>query len=102
MAMPIRDSLLIPWGSNFDTKVTASPVTYSLTAAQALAFHTAYAAFVVAANAVATAREAGTRSKLLTQNKNVAKATLLHVGRELYGFVQDSTTVESPLFRKMP
>lgn len=95
MAIPLKDSLLIPWGSNFDTKATANPATYSLTAAQALSFHTAYQAFVTAYNAISTAEAAGTRSKLLTQNKDNAKATLLHVGRELYAFIQDSNTVTS-------
>jgi hypothetical protein len=93
MAMPIKDTLLIPWGLNFDTKVTLSPVTYSLTAAQATSFHTAYQAYVTAYNAVATAREAGTRSKVLTSTRDAAKAALQAIGRELYGFVQDSTTV---------
>ena len=32
-----KDTLLVPWGSNFDVKVTASPTTYSLTAGQATA-----------------------------------------------------------------
>jgi hypothetical protein len=93
MAIPTKDTLLIPWGSNFDTKVTASPVTYGLTAAQATSFHTAYTAYVTAYNAVATAREAGTRSKVLTATKDTARRALLTIGRELYGYVQDNTSV---------
>jgi hypothetical protein len=77
MAIPTKDTLLVAWGSNFDTKATLSPVTYGITAAQALAFHTVYQAFVTAFNAVAAAREAGSRSKLLTSTKNTAKNSLL-------------------------
>jgi hypothetical protein len=93
MAIPKKDSLLVPWGSNFDVKVTASPVTYALTAAQALSFHTAYQSYVAAYNDVATARSAGTRSRVLTQIKETAKAGLLRVGRELYAIVQESNSV---------
>lgn len=93
MAIPTKDTLLVAWGQNFDEKVTLSPVTYSLTAAQATSFHTAYQAFLTAFNAVASAREAGSRSKLLTANKEASKTSLLRLGRELYGFVQDSTAV---------
>src|SRR4051812_29987728 len=93
MAIPLKDSLLIAWGSNFDTKVTANPTTYALSAGQATSFHTAYLAFTTASNLVTTARAAGTTSKLLTENKNVAKTALLGIGRTLYAIVQSSTTV---------
>jgi hypothetical protein len=95
MAMPTKDTSLMAWGSNFDTKATASPVTFNLTAGQASSFHTAYAAFAVAYNAVADAREGGTRSKTLTTTKNTAKKNLLAIGRELYGIVQDSSSVSA-------
>jgi hypothetical protein len=93
MAIPKKDTLLVAWGLNFDQKATLSPVTYNLTPAQASAFHTLYQAFVSAFNAVATARESGTRSKALTSTKDAAKAALLRTARELYGFIQGSTTV---------
>lgn len=93
MAIPKKDVSLVSWGSNFDAKVSLSPGTYSLTPGQAAAFHSAYLAFAAAFNAVATAREAGTRSKSLTSTKDASKAVLLRVGRELYGIVQDSSAV---------
>lgn len=93
MAIPFKDSLLVAWSSNFDQKGTLAPATYNLTAAQMTAFHTASQAFISAYNAVATAREAGSRSKLLTGMKNDAKKALLTLGRELYAFVQDSVSV---------
>lgn len=93
MAMPTSDSLLVGWGDNFDTKVTASPVTYALTATQATAFHTAYAAYTAAYSTLVSDRAGGTQSRTLTAQKNAAKAALLAVGRELYGIVQDSRSV---------
>jgi hypothetical protein len=93
MAIPKKDALLVAWGSNFDTKGTANPTTYNLTAGEMTSFHTAYQAFVSAYNAVVDARAAGARSKLLTNTKDTAKTALLTLGRELYSFVQDSTSV---------
>ena len=95
MAIPTKDTLLVAWGQNFDEKVTLNPSTYALTAAQATSFHAAYQSFLTAFNAVASAREAGSRSKLLTATKDAAKASLLRIGRELYGYVQDSTSVSA-------
>lgn len=93
MAVPTRDSLLIPWGSNFDVKVTLSPPTYSLVAAQATAFHAAYTPYVTAYNAMMSARAAGTQSKVLTSTTASAKLTLLKIARELYAIVQSSNAV---------
>ncbi len=95
MAIPTKDSLLVPWGSNFDVKVTLNPLTYNLVAAQATSFHAAYTPYLAAYNALATAREAGTRSRVLTATKDTAKSALLRVARELYGIVQDSNSVSA-------
>lgn len=95
MAIPTKDSLLVAWSSNFDTKVTANPATYTLSAGQATSFHTVNTAFVSAYNAVATAKAAGQRSKPLTATKDAAKAALLAVGRMLYSIVQDATSVSA-------
>jgi hypothetical protein len=40
-------------------------------------------------------RYAGSRSKLLTSTKESDKAALLRIGRELYGYVQDSNSVSA-------
>ena len=93
MAIPFKDSLLVAWGANFDQKATLSPITYSLTAAQALSFHTAYNTYVTSYNAVASAHAAGSRSRMLTTTKDANKAALFRIGRELYGIVQDSNSV---------
>jgi nitric oxide reductase activation protein len=53
-----------------------------------LLFHNANTAFVSAYNAVTSARESGTRSKLLITTKETVKAIVLKMGRELYAIVQ--------------
>ena len=93
MAIPTNDNLLIAWGSNFDQKVTASPVTYNLTAAQATAFHGAYMPFVAAASAEAVAKASGTRSTVLSTTTRTCKTNLLLLGRELYAIVQSARNV---------
>jgi hypothetical protein len=93
MAVPIKDSLLVPWGDNFDVKVTLSPVSYNLTAANATSFHAAYTPYAAAVEELNVAREAGVRSKSLTAVRSATKAVLLKIARELYGIVQDSNGV---------
>src|SRR5687768_2268998 len=93
MAVPKKDADLLAWGDNFGTRISASPVTYGLTAAQATSFDAKYSAFQTAYNSLLAAREAGTRSESQTATKDGAKAELTQTARELYGFVQDSLTV---------
>jgi hypothetical protein len=96
MAIPVKDADLVAWGSNFDQKATASPVTYSLTAAQALSFHTLFETFETAYDALTVAREAGIRSVPLTSAKRQARKDFLVVARQLYGFIQDANTSTVP------
>jgi hypothetical protein len=93
MAVPKKDADLLSWGDNFGTRISASPVTYGLSAAQAASFDAKYSAFQVAYTALLAAREAGVRSAPLTATKNSTKFDLTQTARELYGFVQDSLTV---------
>ncbi len=51
MAVPTKDSLLLNWATNFNTRGTASPVTFGLVAAQMTAFTAVYTPFVTAYNA---------------------------------------------------
>ena len=90
MAIPKKDSDLAAWSINFNTRITATPVTFGLTAGQATAYTTLHAAFIAAYNA---ASADGARSKSLVTAKETAKAALLVYARELYGFVQANTTV---------
>src|SRR4051812_48963721 len=93
MAIPKKDSALLAWSTNFDTRVSASATTFGLTTSQATSYTTLHDAFVAAYNAVSTP---GARSKSLVTAKDIAKASLLALARELYGLVSANTTVSDP------
>lgn len=76
--IPTRDTDLDDWASNFSTKITASPGTYGLISADAVAiaavfatWHTAYLAAIAPA----------TRTPVAVQAKDTAKVGLLSVVR---------------------
>jgi len=93
MAVPLKDSDLVAFSTNFGTRITSAPATYGLTAAQATSYDAKHDAFIVSYNALIEARAAGTRSEAQTATKDEAKRQLLIIARELYGFVQDNTSV---------
>src|SRR5687768_11246412 len=62
MAVPTKDSELVAYGDNFDTRATATPTAFGLTAPQAAAFNAKYTPFVAAYEALVAARAAGIRS----------------------------------------
>jgi hypothetical protein len=95
MAFPTKDETLVAYGANWDTRITASPTTFSLTAPQAAQFHTYYQAFLDSYNTLRESVEAGVRSQSLTTAKDEAKRQLLAYGRSLYGIVQSSTTSDA-------
>jgi len=90
MAIPTKDSLLLNWTTNFNTRGTASPVTFGLVIGQMTAFTALFNSFVSAYNA---SNVPGARSKSLVTAKNDAKFALLANARELYGLIQANTTV---------
>jgi hypothetical protein len=92
MAVPTKDSLLLNWATNFNTRGTASPVTFGLVAAQMTAFTAVYTPFVTAYNA---SNMPGSRSKSLTSAKDDAKAALLIEARALYALISANTTVSN-------
>lgn len=92
MAVPTIDSLLLNWSTNFNTRATASPTTFGLTAAQMTAYTPVHDAFVTAYNA---ASAPGARSKSLTTAKEQAKVNLLAAARPLYGLVQANPAVSA-------
>jgi hypothetical protein len=93
MAIPTKDTLLVAWSINADTRLTASPSTYGTTAAVALQYNGLHVAFLEAYEALSTAIESGVRSKSLTTAKDVAKSNLLFFARSIYGQVQSSSVV---------
>jgi hypothetical protein len=93
MAVPVKDSDLAAWTTNFSTRISATPVPFGLTAAQATAYATLSTAFISAYDAANTE---GARSRSLVAAKNSAKLALVNGtggARELYGFVQDNKSV---------
>ncbi|MCC7349428.1 MAG: hypothetical protein IT446_02570 [Phycisphaerales bacterium] len=83
--LPGTDAGLADWALNFDTKITAAPGTYGLTALQAGVYgglRTAYA------TALATATNPTTRGGSTIFAKNQAKKSLISASRELAAIVQ--------------
>lgn len=93
MAIPEKDSLLVPWLENFTTRIQASPVTFGLAAPQAAELYTRKQAFVNAYNAMMSARADGTRSQSQTVNKNLKKTAVLSYARELYALISANKSV---------
>ena len=93
LAIPLKDSLLVPWSANFDTRANATPLVFGLTAAQANDYTTLHTPYVAAYNAMMEARADGSNSKALTAARTAAKDALLAYARELYAFVSANTSV---------
>ncbi len=93
MSIPTKDTLLVAWSTNADTRLTASPSTFGSTAAIATQYNGLHVLFLDAYEALSTAVESGMRSKPLATAKDTAKSNLLFFARSLYGQVQASTVV---------
>ena len=72
---PRKDIDLLNWSINFDAKITATPETFGLTAAQATAYNVLHSAY---ASAYAAANNPNTNSKTTIGNKNNAREALLY------------------------
>ncbi len=93
MAIPRKDALLVPYTTNFNTRITNSAATYQITEAQVAAYTPLSENYVAAQQAVLDARAAGTRSESLTAARDTAKDALLTYARELYSFVQANNAI---------
>lgn len=93
MAVPLKDSVLAPYSTNFNDLIVASPTLYFITPAQLAAFTPKQAAFAAAYEALITSRLNGTRSEALTADKNSTKLAMLPVLRDLYSTVQANINV---------
>lgn len=71
---PKKDADLVTWSSNFQTKITATPTAYGLTAAQATAYTTLNTAWSTAYN---RATNPNTNSKQAIIAKNTARHNLV-------------------------
>ena len=88
--LPTRESALLTWALNFSTKITATPIPFGLTAAQATGFAALYTAYNTAYQ---TASNRTTRSPVNVELKNVAKQNMLVGARSLANVVQNCPTV---------
>jgi hypothetical protein len=93
MSIPLKDSLLVPFSTNFNDRIVATPATFALSAAQATAYTALHDPYVAAYNAMMAARADGTRSQSLTNTKDNTKRDLLTYARQLYTFVQSNNSV---------
>ena len=93
MAVPTIDGQLASFAENFATRVSLAPLDYGISVAQAASLTAKKDDYVAALDALEVAKQAGTRSKNLTELKSFAKADLLRVQRELYGIIQSSLSV---------
>jgi hypothetical protein len=90
MAVPTKDSLLVPYATNFSSRVTTSPLVFGLSAGQATALSAVVNPYLAAAQVVSSP---GNRSTSLVNIKNQAKTAMLPVLREMYGLVQANLSV---------
>jgi hypothetical protein len=95
MAFPTKDSELVNYSTNWNTRISSSATDYGLTNTQATQYGTLHTAWISAYDALAAAREAGTRSEALTSSKTSAKRNLLAFGRTLYKVVQSAPSVSN-------
>lgn len=94
MSIPRKDSLLVPWSTNANTRLIASGVTtYKLLAAQVTNYTAVHTPYVTAYNTMMTAREAGERSESLTAITAAARLALLNVARPIYTQIQSDPAV---------
>ncbi len=93
MAVPKKNSLLVPWSTNFSARATADPGSYGLWSEQASQYAGLHALFISAYEALISARANGVWSRVQTAAAATAKANLLRFARELYAFVQANTSV---------
>ena len=70
MAVPTLDAPLAQYSTNFNTRGTAAPATFGLSAAQMTQYTTLHNAWMAAYNA---AKADGSKSKALVMAKNDAK-----------------------------
>lgn len=93
MAISTKDNELDDYAKNFAARTTADPEDFAMLASEAAAFSAKQVAYSASLAAVKASRESGNRSQSLTTEKNLKKAELLQLARELYTRIQSSLTV---------
>ena len=95
MAVPTKDSLLVPYATNANDKLNANPGVYHMTADQASRYNMYCEPFVDAVKAVGDAKAAGVRSEVMVADKEEKKALLLKYARQVYAKVQADDDVSA-------
>ena len=83
--LPSREAELVTWSNNFNTKISAAPTAYGLTAGQAMTYASRHGTFT---SAYQTANNPNTRSPSNIVAKNTAKRALIVEARSLARIVQ--------------
>src|SRR4051812_26960555 len=90
---PKKDAELVPYTTNWKTRITATPTTWHFSTSDASAYGALSDTYIAAQAAYADAVAAGIRDKSLLEARNTAKNALLAKGREMYALVQNSSTI---------
>ena len=93
VSIPLKDELLVPYMTNWNTRISTGYAVFGLTEEQAEHFTELFTPYQTIYAAMMSARGAGTRSKSQTIAKDLAKKNLLAFARQLYAFVQANTAV---------
>ena len=87
--LPSKDADLLAWGTNFSTRITATPTAFGLVAGDA----TSFAALLSAYDTALAACDPGTRSKSTVSTKNDARTALRDAAALLSKKVQGTASV---------
>lgn len=90
MAIPTKNSLLVPYVTNFNERLTATPVLFGLLAADATALDDVVQPYLTAAQAASVE---GNRSPALISTRNSMQAAMMPVLRDMYGRIQANSAV---------
>jgi hypothetical protein len=93
MAIPTKDSLLVPYSTKFNDTLATNFATYHCTAAEAAQYTSLHTPYLEAYNALVEARAIGTRAESQTALKDATKQALLDFARQIYGKVAADMTI---------
>ncbi len=93
MSVPTTDPQLVPFSTNFGTRITANPSLYNLTAGDASDYMALHNPYVASVNTILSAEEAGARTKNMTEIRNACRDALLPYARQLYSTIQSDISV---------
>ena len=91
--LPRTDNGLLSWSLNFSTKITATPTTFGLTAAQATAYATVHANYAAAL----AASDPTLRNRSSTAAKNMARAALKLAAEQSVSLVNGTPSVTNAM-----